>query len=230
MCKEKRKFKILSLILVTLLGLAVTWTILVVNGVFDKIDEHIVLAVVNFRGEKYNFLYWFMRIITEAAYVYFLIPFIIILLFIYRCDLKSLILTIGVLIQLLFNNILKLIIRRPRPDVIYHWMKESAFSFPSGHSMTASFLYGSLIYIIIKSNINSKKKIVLASLSGLMVVLIGFSRIILSVHFTSDVLGGFLWGFFFVFIGILVNESFGKKYNGLKNIINKRFNRVNDND
>lgn len=217
-----RKRKIIFVIACVLFLLALTWTVLVSNGLLDKTDESIVEFTIKYRGEKYNFVYWFTRIITEGAYVYFIIPFLIIILLIYHFDLKSMILAVGTPVQLLVNTIIKNIVKRQRPNEIYHWMSEKSFSFPSGHSMTASFLYGFLIYMIWGSKLSLRKKVLLSSISGLMMILIFFSRIILSVHFTSDVLGGILWGGFLVMIAIMVNEYFGKKHNGLRNIIDSK--------
>ena len=79
-----RKRKIIFVIACVLFLLALTWTILVSNGLLDKTDESIVEFTIKYRGEKYNFVYWFTRIITEGAYVYFIIPFLIIILLIYH--------------------------------------------------------------------------------------------------------------------------------------------------
>lgn len=209
------------------LALAIIWTILVVKGVFNQIDEKIVNWVVGFRGDKYNFLYWLARIITEGAYVYFIIPFLILIIVIYHCDLKSIILAIGTLFQLLVNTIIKSIIKRPRPNEMYHWMVETSASFPSGHSMTSSFLYGMLIYVLLKSNISKRRKIILSIISGIMIFMVCSSRIILSVHYTSDIIGGILWGGCLVMVGGLFNELFEHKWNGFKPLIDKKL--VGDN-
>ena len=58
-----RKRKIIFVIACILFLLALTWTILVSNGLLDKTDESIVEFTIKYRGEKYNFVYWFTRII-----------------------------------------------------------------------------------------------------------------------------------------------------------------------
>ena len=47
----------------------------------------------------------------------------------------------------LLNIILKMIIQRPRPEG-YRLVYESAYCFPSGHSMTSIAFYGYIIYLI----------------------------------------------------------------------------------
>ena len=71
-------------------------------------------------------------------------------------------------------------------------IEQGGYSFPSGHSMMAFAFYGFIIYLINKSNMAKKKKIVITTLLSILILLIGVSRIYLGVHFASDVLGGFI--------------------------------------
>ena len=69
---------------------------------------------------------------------------------------------------------------------------EDGYSFPSGHAMAALGFYGFIIYLICISNSKKFIKIVFSILLGLLIFLIGVSRIYLGVHYASDVLAGFL--------------------------------------
>ena len=89
------------------------------------------------------------------------------------------------------NFLLKNILQRPRPTE-FRLIDESGYSFPSGHSMVSMAFYGFLIYLIYKYVMNKKLKLILISLLSLLIFLIGISRIYLGVHYTSDVIGGFL--------------------------------------
>ena len=89
------------------------------------------------------------------------------------------------------NFIIKRIIRRIRPE---HLMiiEETGFSFPSGHSMMSFALFAILAffaYLFIK---NKPLKYSLMAVCGLFIVLIGFSRIYLGVHYLTDILAGWL--------------------------------------
>ena len=81
--------------------------------------------------------------------------------------------------------------QRPRPTE-HRIIDESGYSFPSGHSMVSAAFYGFLIYLIYKNVKNKYLKWGLITILSLLVFLIGVSRIYLGVHYTSDVLAGFL--------------------------------------
>lgn len=89
------------------------------------------------------------------------------------------------------NQLLKRIVQRPRPTE-YRLIDESGYSFPSGHSMVSAAFYGLLIYIIYNKVKNKYLKYSLITLLSILIVAIGVSRIYLGVHYTSDVLAGFL--------------------------------------
>ena len=87
---------------------------------------------------------------------------------------------------------LKLIFGRMRPyapDLLMH-----DFSFPSGHAFTAVVLYGALSYGgWVRWSANWSRGL-LALATGLLVGTIGWSRLVLRVHYPTDVLGGYLLG------------------------------------
>ena len=91
----------------------------------------------------------------------------------------------------ILNQLLKSILQRPRPTE-FRIIEETGYSFPSGHSMISMAFYGYLIYLIYKYVKNKYIKWSLIVLLSLLICTIGISRIYLGVHYTSDVLGGFL--------------------------------------
>jgi undecaprenyl-diphosphatase len=102
----------------------------------------------------------------------------------------------GAAFVLLANTAVKLTVQRPRPnsslvDVV---RQLQGYSFPSGHVMFYTGFFGFLLfltYILLK---RSWKRTVLFVGFGLILILVGPSRIYLGAHWPSDVLGAYLLG------------------------------------
>lgn len=129
--------------------------------------------------------------ITQLGGVIGLITLAIILSITLKNKKTSLLIWINLVVSTLLNQILKYIVQRPRPTE-FRIIDESGYSFPSGHSMVSAAFYGFLIYLIYKNVKNKYLKWGLISALSLLIILIGTSRIYLGVHYTSDVLAGFL--------------------------------------
>ena len=97
----------------------------------------------------------------------------------------------NIVIITILNQLLKRILQRPRPTEL-RIVEETGYSFPSGHSMVSMAFYGYLIYLIYRYIKNKYVKWTLITILSILICLIGISRIYLGVHYTSDVLGGFL--------------------------------------
>jgi membrane-associated phospholipid phosphatase len=99
----------------------------------------------------------------------------------------------------------KKIISRDRPMEVAFY-PEHNFSFPSGHATTAISLYGMLAYFLYRHLAKRRQRRAALLASSLLIVMVGFSRIYLGVHFLSDVLAGFLLGAMWVLLGISLME------------------------
>ena len=97
----------------------------------------------------------------------------------------------NIVIITILNQLLKRILQTPRPTE-FRIVEEKGYSFPSGHSMVSMAFYGYLIYLIYRYIKNKYVKWTLITILSILICLIGISRIYLGVHYTSDVLGGFL--------------------------------------
>ena len=102
-----------------------------------------------------------------------------------------------------FNIVLKNFFERPRPYNL-RIIEESGFSFPSGHSMASMAFYGYLIYLIFTNVKDKKIRNILCISLGILVFLIGLSRIYLGVHYTSDVIAGMCFSMSYLIIMISV--------------------------
>ena len=139
---------------------------------------------------KSNSFTKFMKFITFLASTKF-ITSIVILLFILSFFKGKLPLIINWIIlgEVFINNIIKVLVRRERP-IIINMVTENTFSFPSGHTMAAVVFYGFLIYLIKKSKLDKKYKILVSIILSLLIILIMMSRIYLGAHYFSDVIAG----------------------------------------
>lgn len=125
---------------------------------------------------------------------------------------------IGILVCLnlvtitIFNQLFKFIFQRPRPND-FRIIEENGYSFPSGHSMVSMAFYGFLIYLIYKKISNKYLKWGLICFLSILVLFIGISRIYLGVHYTSDVLAGFLISIAYLILFIsIINRSNDKEF------------------
>lgn len=155
---------------------------------------------------KFNVSTPIAKFITNFGGAIFVISLTTILFFVIK-DKKigiSIIANLGIVTIL--NQIIKFIMQRPRPTE-FRIIEETGYSFPSGHSMVSLAFYGYLVYLIYKYINNKHLKRTLIIILSVLICVIGVSRIYLGVHYTSDVLGGFLISLAYLIIYIeLVNK------------------------
>ena len=91
------------------------------------------------------------------------------------------------------DTIIKVGVGRPRPKVEEPIVEAFGNSFPSGHSMAAVVCYGALLLVFMPLMSNRVRNVAIAAYV-ILVLAIGFSRLMLGVHFISDVIGGYVLG------------------------------------
>src|SRR5687768_11096020 len=162
--------------------------------IFEKLEPH--------TGSLRNRIILFITFLGSHK---FLIPANLLLigyfLFIRRLSWFSIRVAVIALSSLALMLLLKALFKRKRPlSPLIKAVK--GLSFPSGHAITAVTFYGLVIYII--SNIISPGILLYALITFfvVLILLIGFSRIYLRVHYPSDVLAGFIIGLMWLVISL----------------------------
>lgn len=146
-------------------------------------------------------------IITLLGNLEFVLPLALLILLIlilkkYRTFIWPFIFTVGS--AELVTLIGKVLVHRIRPEGGALVMLD--FSFPSGHSTIAVALYGYLAYLVVSQLKNkfAKTSVIIGSL--LIILIIGFSRLYLGVHYVSDILAGYMVGLLALLAGISLRE------------------------
>lgn len=193
----KRKILITCLLITFIINI-----ILIKSGIISTFDTNISIIFSNYITDNLTTLMKIISFICSPISM-ILINIILFIIFIIRKKQENFIITISSIISVIFNNIIKIIIRRERPNII-NLVYESTYSFPSGHAMISILFFGSIIYLINKNN-NKYRKLITCLLST-FILLVGISRIYLGAHFFTDVLSGYILSISLLLIIISIYE------------------------
>lgn len=116
--------------------------------------------------------------------------------------LESLMLIIACAGAIALNQGLKLVFTRPRPTLWTPLIKETSYSFPSGHALGSLVLYGFLAYVFARWYPRHAHWIY--GLAVILISLIGLSRLYLGVHFPTDIVAGYSMGFLWLMLCVVM--------------------------
>lgn len=172
--------------------------------------------IIELRSEFLDFIFKIISYMGEVE------GYILIITFIYMLINKELAfrLSLLALISMSLNHFLKSVLAISRPFVnegtyLEHWLvsKENAhelvteFSTPSGHAMSSSTFYG---YLFTKTNTG-----ILKCLLIVIIILVGFSRNYLAVHYIEDILLGWVFGSLIIFSVLKYSKELQHYWQGL---------------
>ncbi|TDL95581.1 phosphatase PAP2 family protein [Macrococcus brunensis] len=118
-----------------------------------------------------------------------------------RMKIEALFFALAMILSGALNPILKNIFDRERPTLL-RLIDITGFSFPSGHAMGSATFFGSIAFLVSRSDSQYKPYII--GLCVLTVLMISSSRVYLGVHYPTDVIAGMLGGV----ICILLSQVF----------------------
>ena len=111
---------------------------------------------------------------------------------------QALFLVTTAVLGVITNNIIKAVVGRSRPHFTNAVAHAFGKSFPSGHAMNSTVVYGSLLLLAWPRLRTLARRLTAASITVVLVVSIAASRVALGVHYVSDVVAGVVLGAAFV--------------------------------
>jgi undecaprenyl-diphosphatase len=135
-----------------------------------------------------------MRLITALGYYWAVLPLLAVAVFsFYRWGwrLSAVLLMVSTGGSIVLTTVLKAVFKRARPELFDSGYNASFYSFPSGHATVAVGFYG-MLTVILAYRLEGLARWAVAASGVLVVLLIGFSRLYLGVHYPTDVLAGYL--------------------------------------
>lgn len=179
-----------NIIIIVLSLLFVILCILVKLDLLSNIDESVYKFITSNMDDTTTNIYKVITFFGSTIFMVGLCVLLLVLFIIIKKNIYGYIISGTLIFSTIMNNVIKVIIRRERP--IYMIVRETTFSFPSGHTMASVSMYGILIYLINKSNMNKKLKIILSIILGMIPLMVATSRIYLGAHYFSDILGAIM--------------------------------------
>ena len=175
-------------------------TLFVTSGKALVLDEVFYNGLIRIKN---SYLTNILYVITNIGSTVGVISLLVIMFIIFYkkkaiSDFKYVAVNVGV--GALIMKILKHIIKRIRPS--WKWIVQSGFSYPSGHTISAVLLYGTLILLVYKK-VHGKYRKPLIICFSLMIILISISRIYFGVHFLTDVIASIILGSIILIISSL---------------------------
>ncbi len=197
----------------TLLSLAFIYTFILFIGIVEDIitsnaiistDTRVANLLAVFRSVDLTHFFLWVTVLGKWQIILVFSITVISILWIKRKRLYIAPLILSIFGSEIFTMLGKIAFHRPRPKLAIYI--EHSFSFPSGHATIAVAFYGFLTYILIRNFKQWKTKVNIFFIGITLILLLGFSRLYLGVHYVSDVWGGYLIGTLWLIISISISE------------------------
>ena len=163
----------------------------VVEGESRRFD---VLALLWIDAHSPDWLSAPMRLVTALGYYWVVTPLLVLCAYaFYRRGrrIAAALLVISTGGGMVLTTVLKSVFERARPELFESGYTASFYSFPSGHATVAVGFYGTLA-VLAAWRMRGFRRWAVVAAGAFLVLLIGFSRLYLGVHYPTDVLAGYL--------------------------------------
>jgi undecaprenyl-diphosphatase len=163
----------------------------VIEGESRRFDETVLLWI---NAHSPGWLDEPMRLITALGYYWVVLPLLGLAVYaFYRkgARISAALLLVAAIGSSVLTDVLKSVFQRARPELFDSGYTTSGYSFPSGHATLAVGFYGTLT-LLIAWRLRGFWRWTVVVAGVVFVLLIGFSRLYLGVHYPTDVIAGFL--------------------------------------
>ncbi|WP_047986159.1 phosphatase PAP2 family protein [Ornithinibacillus californiensis] len=192
MKKRRIVFTSFSVLVLVIIGI---WIMKIVRGEVPYVDQWTRALVATFPD---TYIYTFFRGVTNLGSEGFMYPFTaivaVLLIILFRDWLPGVLFGLGIYVTHQFNKLIKYLVARDRPTILEE-ANAVGESFPSGHAMVPIVCYGLIAYFLAKKIKSTTIVLFVQIFFALLVFFIGISRYVINVHYLTDVVAGFVFGF-----------------------------------
>ncbi|MEO7399961.1 MAG: phosphatase PAP2 family protein [Polaromonas sp.] len=111
-------------------------------------------------------------------------------------------------------SVFKTAFGRLRPDAVFAELVTPGLSFPSGHASMSALVFLTIGALIAASRSRVNERIYILATAALLALLVGVSRVLLGVHWATDVLGGWAFGTAWAMLWLVLARHFVKNRQG----------------
>lgn len=171
----------------------------------SALDQQITKAVVAWRTPGMNVFVWGVTLLGNALFLGTAAAATVVMLLVWSARAGAVLIAGGVIVAQVISSLVKYAYQRPRPpETIMLIEAPGSHSFPSGHALLTLVFSVLLVFLLFRyvkrspSRLGGRGRttvILVAVVTAVVVVLaVGFSRVYLGVHWTSDILAGWCLG------------------------------------
>ncbi|WP_369903613.1 phosphatase PAP2 family protein [Bacillus manliponensis] len=202
----KQKLHVYEIIAITTLALIFSFIALHVRaGGVIELDEYVKEMVKGLQTERSIVFFSYFTKFGSAIGIVVAVVIGMLIFWKKRLFAAFLIYPIAVISTHFINQLLKIMIGRERPS-LNEAVDGVGYSFPSGHAMLAVVTYGFITYMAMIHMKSKAGKLFITIVATIWIVWIGLSRVILNVHYPTDIIAGFCAGGILLIVAMYFNR------------------------
>lgn len=170
-------------------------------------DVRVSEALVGVRSEGLTRTMKAVTLLGDHRFLLVATPAVVLVLWIGKRHVSSLLFAGSVLGGLGLSSILKIAVARARPDRWAALVTETTYSYPSGHTLMATVFFGGLAAVVFHMTTGRAARGAAVVAAGIVIVAVAASRVYLAAHWATDTLAGIMAGLIWVFFYAATTES-----------------------